>query len=195
MHRLSTRPTESLHGSVGEADRGARHRLGGPGPVPTTDGHGRRRRGRWLVVVARPTVGSELVGTLCTLDGVTPGRFHVLVAPTPDIVGATAFVLASGGCVPVDPLTLAAGGVPRSGRSRLDAILADLHRAGIDASGDLAHHGATHSVGLALRHADFDGIAVLARPRPFLRRLGLELPQRLARRHRLPVHRLGDLGG
>ena len=114
MHRLSTRPTESLHGSVGEVDRGARHRLGGPGPVPTTDGHGRRRRGRWLVVVARPTVGSELVGTLCTLDGVTPGRFHVLVAPTPDIVGATAFVLASGGCVPVDPLTLAAGGVPRS---------------------------------------------------------------------------------
>lgn len=193
MQRLSTRPDELAH-HWGE-EYGSRHHLGGPGPVPTVDGRGRRRRGRWLVVVARPAASSELVGRLCTFDAVTPGRFHVLVAPTADIVGATAFVLASGGCVPVDPLTLAAGGAPRSGRARLDTILADLHRAGLDASGDLAHHGAVHSVSAALRSADFDGIAVLARPRPLLRRIGLELPQRLARRHALPVHRLGEVHG
>ncbi|MBM3684663.1 MAG: hypothetical protein FJW83_09025 [Actinobacteria bacterium] len=195
MHRLSTSTRNPVHERTGTRRHDARHRLGGPGPVPTTESGGRRRRSRWIVVVARPVGDSELVGALCTLDAITGGRFHVLVAPTPDIIGATAFVLASGGCVPVDPLTLTGGAVPRNGRARLDTILAGLHRAGLDATGDVSHGGTIGGVGDALRNGSFDGIAVLARPRPVLRGLGLELPQRLARRFGLPVHRLGAAGG
>jgi hypothetical protein len=146
---------------------------------------------RYLVVANQTLQADTLRKELSKRIEAGTSSFYVLV---PNTAAANyASVPAAGGVLPM-PSMVTDYGRPRSdaeaseqARLRLDQILADLHRSGVQADGDLGSANPLEAIDKVMVEHQFDEIIVATLPRRMSRWLRADLPHQAERRFRLPV--------
>lgn len=145
---------------------------------------------RVLVVANRTTASPELGAALRRLAG-TGARLHVVVPAT--VPGRSLHALAA----PGDPmaglptvaveLSVSPEIIRREAQQRLEALLAELHRDGIDATGEVGPSDPLAAIEGALADHPADELLISTLPSGLSKWLSRDLPSRAARRFGLPV--------
>ena len=144
----------------------------------------------YLVVANQTIGGEELTAKLDELSGAGPCAFRFLV-PVTDSEG-----LQQWDYPPIDRVIPDAHRIAAAlAQGRLEHELARLHRAGIEASGEVVEASPLERAQELLDEETFDGVVVSTLPRRLSRWLVRDLPHRIARLSQVPVtHVEGNAG-
>ena len=125
----------------------------------------------YLIVANQTMGGSELIEDVRLRMEAGPCDFHLVVAATP----------------PKEHLTWTGGEAKAIASQRLAAGLDRIRAMGAEATGEVGDSSPFLAVDDAMRHRDVDGVIVTTLPVGLSRWLKLSLPDRIERRHHVPV--------
>jgi hypothetical protein len=127
---------------------------------------------RYLVVANRTVGGAHLVAKVRERLAAGPSQFHVLVPASH----------------PVRDLTWTEGGDRAAAEERLEEALAGFRELGADVTGEVGDAQPLEAIGDVLRRERFDEIILSTLPPGISRWLGQDLPRRVDKQFKLPVH-------
>lgn len=125
----------------------------------------------YLIVANQTLGGAELTAKVAELTAGERCSFHLVVPATP----------------PKEHLTWTEGGAQTVAARRLEEGLERLRAAGAEATGEVGDASPILAVDDALRHRTVDGAIVCTLPAGLSRWLKLSLPDRIERKHKVPV--------
>ncbi len=125
----------------------------------------------YLIVANQTMGGSELIEDVRLRMEAGPCDFHLVVPATP----------------PKEHLTWTEGEAKAIASQRLAAGLDRIRAMGAEATGEVGDSSPFLAVDDAMRHRDVDGVIVTTLPVGLSRWLKLSLPERIERRHHVPV--------
>ena len=125
----------------------------------------------YLIVANQTMGGAELIDHVRLVMGEGPCDFHLVVPATP----------------PKEHLTWTEGEAKAIAAQRLETGLERIRALGAEATGEVGDSSPILAVDDALRHRDVDGVIVTTLPVGLSRWLKLSLPERIERRHHVPV--------
>jgi hypothetical protein len=128
----------------------------------------------YLIVANQTLGGSELHDKVIELTAAGPCDFYLVVPAT----------------VPKEHLTWTEGEARTAAARRLEEGLERLRRAGVSVDGEVGDASPILAVDDALRHRTVDGAIICTLPIGMSRWLKLSLPDRVARKYKVPVTHL-----
>jgi GABA permease len=128
----------------------------------------------YLIVANQTVGGTELLDKVNELAASEPCEFYLVVPAT----------------APKEHLTWTEGEARTIAARRLEEGLARLRGAGVTVDGEVGDASPNLAVDDALRHRTVDGVIVCTLPIGMSRWLKLSLPDRIERKHKVPVTHL-----
>jgi hypothetical protein len=128
----------------------------------------------YLIVANQTIGGAELLDKITELSAAGPCDFYLVVPAT----------------APKEHLTWTEGEARTIAARRLEEGLARLREAGVTVEGEVGEASPVMAVDDALRHRDVDHVIVCTLPIGMSRWLKLSLPNRIERKHKVPVTHL-----
>jgi hypothetical protein len=128
----------------------------------------------YLIVANQTLGGAELLDKVAELHAAGSCEFHLVVPAT----------------VPKEHLTWTEGEARTIAARRLDEGLTRLRSVGASVDGEVGDASPVLAVDDALRHRTVDGVIVCTLPIGMSRWLKLSLPDRIERKHKVPVTHL-----
>jgi hypothetical protein len=128
----------------------------------------------YLIVANQTLGGAELLDKVAELHAAGPCDFHLVVPAT----------------APKEHLTWTEGEARTIAARRLEEGLSRLRTVGASVEGEVGDGSPILAVDDALRHRNVDGVIVCTLPIGMSRWLKLSLPNRIERKHKVPVTHL-----